>query len=216
MVKVKLCGNQTEADVEHTAAADAQGFIVMADSRREIELEAAAELIAHVPVFNLSVLVTTATDPLMLSDMVESLGPDVLQIHQTLSPIQVSRIRRALGGQMRLVAAIGVRADDPEVVDRAQRLAEAGVDALVLDSQVGDQLGGTGTPHPWEQSARIREAVAPFPVILAGGLCPENIAEAIEIVRPYGVDVASGVESQGRKDPQKVASLLRQVRLHER
>ncbi len=216
MVKVKLCGNQTEDDVAHTAEADAQGFIVMANSRREIELETAAELIARVPPFTLSVLVTTATDPLLLHDMVEALSPDALQIHQALSPIQVSRIRRALGGQMRLVAALGVREGDPELLDRAQRLAEAGVDALVLDSQVGDRLGGTGVTHPWAQSARVREAVAPFPVILAGGLCAENVAEAIATVRPYGVDVASGVESQGRKDPQKVASLLKQVRQHER
>ena len=70
-------------------------------------------------------------------------------------------------------------------------------DALVLDSRTADRLGGTGRTHDWSVSARIVAAVAPLPVYLAGGLRPENVAEAIARVHPAGVDVNSGVEDAG-------------------
>lgn len=218
MVKVKLCGNRTLEDVETTAAADAQGFIVLTDSRREIDLETAAELMASVPLFNTAVLVTTVTDPLLLADLVEVLEPDALQIHVELSPLQAERIRRALPPHLPLVATLGVDDDLKGCLARAERMAEGPLDALLLDSQQAQRIGGTGQTHDWGISARICAQLAPFPVILAGGLTPENVREAVETVHPYAIDVASGVETAGKKDASKVQKLLEQVRRcdHER
>lgn len=216
LVKIKLCGNQSETDVEATAAADAQGFIVMApSSSRQIEPEHAAELMSLVPVFNTAVLVTTVTDPLLLGDMVEALEPHAVQVHVELSAIQIGRIRRALGAGVPLYSVLAVDDDEAGCLARAKRLAETPLAALLLDSRVDGQLGGTGVPHAWETSARIRQAVEPLPIILAGGITPDNVREAIDTVRPYAVDIASGVETDGHKAPDKIQALLRQVRSYE-
>ena len=85
----------------------------------------------------------------------------------------------------------------------------AHADALVLDSRAADRLGGTGRTHDWSVSARIVAAAAPVPVYLAGGLRPDNIAEAVARVRPAGVDVNSGVEdADGRKDEAKMRAFV--------
>jgi len=212
VVKVKLCGNQSVDDVEITSGANAQGFIVMTDSAREIQPEMAAELMEHVPLFNAVVLVTATTDPFLISDLAEVLEPHAVQIHAELGPVQIERIRRALSVRIPLYTLLSVDEDLEACLERAQRLAGSPLDALLLDSRVGDQTGGTGTVHNWENSARIREMVSPLPVILAGGITPQNVQEAIETVQPYAIDVASGVETDGHKDPQKVKALLERVK----
>jgi phosphoribosylanthranilate isomerase len=86
-------------------------------------------------------------------------------------------------------------------------------DALVLDSRTADRLGGTGRTHDWSISARIVAAVARLPVYLAGGLRPENVAEAVARVRPAGVDANSGVEDEsGRKDAQRMREFVARAR----
>ena len=88
-----------------------------------------------------------------------------------------------------------------------------GEDALVLDTRTAERLGGTGQTHDWSVSARIVEAVAPVPIYLAGGLRPENVAEAVARVRPAGVDVNSGVEdASGRKDTAKMRAFVDRAR----
>jgi phosphoribosylanthranilate isomerase len=95
-----------------------------------------------------------------------------------------------------------------DALDRALGCAPD-ADALVLDSRTADRLGGTGRTHDWSVSARIVSAVAPRPVYLAGGLRPENVAEAVARVRPAGVDVNSGVEdASGRKDMAKMRAFV--------
>ena len=85
----------------------------------------------------------------------------------------------------------------------------AHADALVLDTRTANRLGGTGRTHDWSISARVVAAVAPLPVYLAGGLRPENVAEAVARVRPAGVDVNSGVEdANGRKDAAKMRAFV--------
>ncbi len=84
-------------------------------------------------------------------------------------------------------------------------------DAVLLDTLANGKLGGTGAVHDWNKSAKIVEGLK-VPVILAGGLNPGNVAAAIEKVRPYAVDVSSGLETGGKKDPQKILSFVREVR----
>jgi len=216
VVKVMICGNQTLEDVEATSLADAQGFIVLSDSKREIDLETAAELMAQSPLFTTSVLVTTTTDPLLLSDLVEALEPDAIQIHTELSPLQLERIRRALGGGLPLYGALVIGDEDVDCLERAERMAEGPLDALMLDSRPGAAANGLNQFARWEASAKIRQALEPLPVILSGGLCLDNVLDALELVDPYAISVTSGVETADRKDLEKVRSLLRRVRAFER
>jgi phosphoribosylanthranilate isomerase len=83
---------------------------------------------------------------------------------------------------------------------------------VLLDTAVSGQLGGTGTRFDWGVGRRVAEAM---PVMLAGGLTPENVAEAIRTVHPWGVDVSTGVETDGVKDPDKIAAFIREVRATE-
>ena len=94
--------------------------------------------------------------------------------------------------------------------EEARRYA-AVADAILLDSMVDGTLGGTGMVHDWLVSAEIAASLK-VPVILAGGLYPGNVAEAIEKVKPYAVDVSSGTETDGHKDPARVRSFLQAVR----
>jgi phosphoribosylanthranilate isomerase len=119
-------------------------------------------------------------------------------------------LRRALPG-VRLVQVIHVHG--PESIDAA-RAAATEVDALLLDSGRPNlavkELGGTGRVHDWETSRMIREVV-PVPVYLAGGLHPENVERAIEVVRPFGVDLCSGIRVDGRLDAKLLADFMRAV-----
>lgn len=101
-----------------------------------------------------------------------------------------------------------------ESIDEAWRASEAGADAVLLDSGnpslAVKELGGTGRTHDWNLSRRIREVVS-VPVFLAGGLRPDNVAEAIRTVGPFGIDVCSGVRTAGRLDPVKLAAFFRAI-----
>ncbi len=113
---------------------------------------------------------------------------------------------------MSLVQVIHVGGE--EAIDEACRVADRGVDAILLDS--GNQslpvklLGGTGRRHDWSISRRIRETVH-VPVFLAGGLHAGNVREAIETVGPFGLDVCSGVRTAGKLDPTKLAAFVQAV-----
>ncbi len=212
MVKVKICGNRTLDDVEITGGADAQGFIVdVPSSPRNLDLCWAKWLVRTVKLFNVAVLVTQASEPERLAQLTEEVRPDVLQIHKELSLSELQRIRRAIPAPVKLCSLLSVNEPVENLIKRALVLAQPPLDALLLDSRRGAQLGGTSRVHDWQVSRAIREAVQPFPVILAGGITPQNVIEAIRAVRPYALDVSSGVEEQGRKSPVKVQALLERV-----
>jgi phosphoribosylanthranilate isomerase len=106
----------------------------------------------------------------------------------------------------KLVASVAAGSE----LSKVQSLAKS-ADALLLDTLVNGKLGGTGTAHDWNKSAEIARSLR-TPVILAGGLNPGNVAAAIHLVRPYAVDVSSGLETSGKKDPEKIISFVREVR----
>jgi phosphoribosylanthranilate isomerase len=138
-------------------------------------------------------------------------GVNTLQIVDRLSVGTYDHLRANLPG-VSLVQVIHITGE--EALEEACQIAEQGVDALLLDS--GDQrlavklLGGTGRTHDWSISRRICEAVK-VPVFLAGGLHPGNVAAAIAEVRPFGVDVCSGVRTNGLLDPQKLQAFVAAV-----
>ncbi|MFC6837611.1 phosphoribosylanthranilate isomerase [Halomarina ordinaria] len=194
MARVKLCGITTASDRDAAVAAgaDALGFIseVSVDTHRELLPEDAAALVASTPPFVTTTLVTMPDSPAAGADLVARVRPDVVQVHG-LSPADIETLAAAVDA--RVVAAVG--ADEPDVVAYAD-----GADALLVDTPATDGGGGTGETHDW---ARTRSVVEDLdtPVVLAGGLTPANVGEAVASVDPYAVDVASGVEGpDGRKD----------------
>jgi len=216
MVKVKLCGNRSLKDVEITKAADAQGFIVETpESSRNLELSIAKALIKAVPLFNSAVIVTKVKDPKRLAYMVSETQPDALQVHSELEPDEVERLRKVIPTSVKLYSLLSVTGSLDELRERAEALASSSLDALILDTKVGSRSGGTGLAHNWRLSRKIRDAIHPFPVVLAGGLKPDNVIEAIKIVRPYAIDVSSGVEENGAKSKMLVNLLLSRVRSSE-
>ncbi len=213
MVKVKICGLTSKQDLKIAQGADAQGFIVNTpQSSRNIELKLAKKLVHLLAPFSHSVLVTTTSNPATLRNMVAQVGPDALQVHCELDPNQITTISRSIGNNLKVYSLLSISNDFTHLKKRAKKLASAPIDALLLDTAVKNKIGGTGRVHDWHISRKIRDFIYPFPVILAGGITPENVTKAIQTVRPYGIDVASGVETNGPKSRAKVDKLLRKVR----
>jgi phosphoribosylanthranilate isomerase len=210
-VKVKICGITRDDDLQTAIAlgADALGFVVgVPASPRNLAPQQATRLIDHVPLFVASVVVLV---PQSVDDVVhtcESLRPTAVQLHGGV-PIDPAQLRRALP-TVSVIRAITVSSD--RLPDGAADAA-IGVDAVLLDSFAQGLLGGTGVVHDWTVSKRVKQTIHPTPLILAGGLTPDNVREAIHVVQPYAVDVSTGVESRpGRKDPVKVSAFIQRVK----
>ncbi len=206
-VRVKICGLTREEDLAVTVAAgaDAVGFIVgVPSSPRNLTLERAEMLLSQVPIFVDSVVVMAPKSIKQLVEVCEGLKPTAIQIHGK-EQLDSSEIREKIK-DTRLIKTVYVTEDalNETAIEDSKMF-----DALLLDSFSKGQYGGTGKVHDWTLSRQIKEAVAPVPVILAGGLKPENVKEAILTVQPYAVDVASGVElSPGVKDHEKVRTFV--------
>ncbi|MBC7130925.1 phosphoribosylanthranilate isomerase [Candidatus Bathyarchaeota archaeon] len=210
-VKVKICGITRLEDLEAACSlgADAVGFIVdVSESPRNLSPEVAEELIAKVPIFVKSVIVTALNDPNRIVNLYERLKPDVIQVHGG-TPEDILALRKRLP-KARLIGALPVKSGSE--IEKAAVFASF-LDAVLVDSYVAGRLGGTGVTHDWSISARIREMLHPKPLILAGGLNPENIKEAVRIVKPYAVDVSTGVEAHpGLKDPEKIKAFIEEAK----
>ncbi|SEH51734.1 phosphoribosylanthranilate isomerase [Halopenitus malekzadehii] len=205
MARAKVCGLTRGADVRATieAGADAVGAIteVPVDTPREVDPATAADLLAGVPPFVTATLVTMPDSPERAVELVRTVGPDALQLHGEWTPEEIGYVRAETGVKV----LVTVDADEHAL---AERLDEA-VDALVVDSTTEEGAGGTGRTHDWEATGSLATRLT-SPVVLAGGLDPENVAEAVETADPYAVDVASGVElSGGRKDHNALARFVR-------
>jgi phosphoribosylanthranilate isomerase len=204
VTRVKVCGimNEKDLDCAISGGADAVGFIVEVEgSRHRISAEDARELIKQVPVFTKSVVVIAPNSPEDAVLLARKMGADLLQVHGTLGPEDIKELKTQV--HQKVIAAV------PPGVE-AHRMARA-ADAVLLDTFKDGKLGGTGAVHDWSVSAAIARDLR-VPVILAGGLNPSNVGEAIRTVKPYAVDVSSGVETAGRKDQDKVESFVREVR----
>ncbi|WP_225334854.1 phosphoribosylanthranilate isomerase [Halomicrobium urmianum] len=191
MTRAKVCGitRAADRDAAVAAGADAVGVIseVPVDTPREVGPETAADLLAGVPPLVTGVLVTMPESVQDAVTLAERVRPDAVQIHGGLDPAEVGALRRRVDAQVLAVA-------DAEGDAAADYAAVA--DALLIDSVDEDGGGGTGETHDWERTRALVTGLD-APVLLAGGLTPDNVAEAVETVEPFGVDVASGVESEG-------------------
>ena len=197
MTRVKICGITCIEDALHAAAlgADAVGFVFYPKSHRYVAAEKVREIIAGLPPLVITVGLFVNEAPQVVRETVLYCGLDRVQLHGEEDPRLVGLPPR------RVIKAIRVR-DAASLSDPGYW----GEFPLLLDAWSEHGFGGSGETFDWQLAARMAER---YPIILAGGLNPRNVREAIAAVRPYGVDVASGVEREpGLKDPDKVAAFL--------
>jgi phosphoribosylanthranilate isomerase len=204
-IRVKICGVTTEDDVRLAAdcGADAIGLNFYAQSPRYVTPAQAMPLLRAVPPFVDAVGVFVGLKTRQVCALAYQLGLRGVQCFADFDDVEDPF-------PFQRIAAFRVK--DRTSLDEIERYlglcraAGAMPGGILVDAHVAGQLGGTGMTAPWELLHDFRLGV---PLILAGGLTPDNVAEAIAVVRPYGVDVASGVESaQGRKDPDKVRRFI--------
>lgn len=211
MVKVKICGITKQEDLiaAITAGADSLGFIIdVPSSKRNLLLSQAKKLISKVPKNIYTIGVTTFKDIQTLTHLLKRLNTDYIQIHGDLHYFLKSNAHSSLRNQI-----IGsVNANSSNSLKLADEYSHI-FNFILLDTADHEGLGGTGKSHNWNLSRRIKDRIYPTPLILAGGLTPKNIKEAIQIVNPYGVDVSSGVEKEpGIKDHEKIYDFIRRAK----
>ena len=211
-VRIKICGICTLEDALacSAAGADALGFLcgVPPSVRSYIDPDTAGEIIRHLPPYVSSVLVTILSDAAQIQKILDKTPVSALQIQGPIPLAAVESLRNRTP-HLKIIKAIQVV--DESALQEAQNW-ESSVDALLLDTKGEGALGGTGKTHDWKLSRRIAETLR-IPVILAGGLSPDNVAQAIKTVRPFAVDVNSGVGGHlPAKDLVKVADFVRRAR----
>jgi phosphoribosylanthranilate isomerase len=207
-VKIKFCGLTNLADAERAVGlgAWAIGLIFWPGSPRRCSRADAEEIAAAVKrqVEVVGVFVNTTLDT--IAETADAVGLTMLQLHGDEGPAFCEEAGRRTGCQVIKAVRVRSRAD-------IQAVATFHTDYHLLDSYVPGRRGGTGETFAWELVAAHR---GPVPVILSGGLTPDNVAEAIAVARPFAVDVASGVELDGgpptRQDPEKLAAFAAAVR----
>jgi phosphoribosylanthranilate isomerase len=209
MVRIKICGitNIFDAKAAVAAGAHALGFLVeISGAKNTVGSATAAAIIAQLPPFVSSVAVTTETDPKAIIRIAKATGANTVQLQGHVTP-DVVRAVKAVFFNIKVYAAVHVA--DGDALAAAKNFEDA-ADGIILDSvdKTSGALGGTGKTHDWSISRKIVESVS-IPVILAGGLSPDNVIEAIQKVQPYAVDVQSGVSNpDGTKDLEKVRQFI--------
>ena len=213
-MRTKICGinNWKNAKVALDCGADALGFLVGITHLAEdkIDVEDARDIIRKIPPFVSTVAVTHLQDVSTIIEMCKYLGVSTLQIHDYISPDEVKKCKDELGGVKVIKAVHVVDGDKTGTIELAHSFEQV-ADALLLDSRTVERLGGTGKTHDWNISKEIVEQIA-IPVMLAGGLNDLNVYDAVMKVRPYAVDVNSGVETNADKDPHKVIGFITNAR----
>jgi phosphoribosylanthranilate isomerase len=224
---VKICGNTNLEDATLAAelGADAVGF-VFAPSVRQVTPSQVAQITPHLPHSLERVGVFPAWSSQQIAAAVREAGLTTAQLHGGIDLDLVHALEDSFGGELRIIQTIHWTVDSSHAANglstetkvRAQLHQLAGhatiANRVLIDSKVGAATGGTGIPFDWEAAQGVFASEnAGIRLILAGGLNPQNIAEAISRVQPWGVDVSSGVEaSAGRKDPEKLASFIQEAR----
>ena len=199
--RIKICGitNLEDALQAVEAGADALGFVFYDKSPRFVTPHEVQQIVAELPPFVTSVGLFVNESPARIRRAMTDAQLDVVQLHGDEPP------EDCLLAPLPVIKALRVR--DASSLQGAERYQVA---ALLLDAWSEDHYGGTGLSFDWQLAQRL---AGKRPLILAGGLTPENVAAAVTQVKPYAVDVSSGVEARpGKKDPQKVAEFIRRVR----
>jgi phosphoribosylanthranilate isomerase len=201
MIKIKICGitNIEDGLAAAEAGADALGFNFYKKSPRYIDPAKAAEIITRLPPFVTPVAIFVNEREDKIRDIMFTTGIKVLQFHGDERPEFCGRF-----------AARAIKAFQVKDRESLKQMVHYHVSGLLLDSYRDGLRGGTGTTFDWHLAVVAKTFGR---VILAGGLTPGNVAEAVKLVQPYGVDVAGGVEREaGIKDPAKIRKFIAEVR----
>ncbi len=194
-VKIKICGltNLSDAQAALAAGADFLGFVFVRQSPRRAAPETVREIVALLPRDTRTVGVFADQSAAEIRDIVDSCGLHIVQLHSN----ETVPLIRALADCGEIWKAVW-----PQAPQDLPALTEIPADALVVDSATSQRRGGTGIVGDWSLAAQLARRRR---TVLAGGLNPDNIVAAVEAVRPFAVDVASGVESNpGIKDHEKI------------
>lgn len=201
--RVKICGitRPQDAVVAVESGVDALGLVFYSGSTRNIGIEAAAEIMRVIPAFVTTVALFKDASVEWIEQVTSSLDFDLLQFHGSESPDFIQNFNHPY------LKAIGMQGQSD------LKHAVSGYElctGFLLDSHAAGEAGGTGETFDWETiPLELRRQI-----ILAGGINPDNVAECITRIRPYAIDVSSGVESSpGKKDQGKIEQLMKQVRL---
>jgi phosphoribosylanthranilate isomerase len=218
---IKICANTNLDDVQLAVelGADALGF-VFAPSKRQVTAAEVARITPHLPppIERVGVFNTQNADE--IAGIALEAGLTAVQLHGGVNHALAAELNERFEGRLSLIQTLHwhVDADADSTATVSRQLAEiasAGVlERVLIDSKIGQAGGGTGRTFNWEGAkAVLTEGAGRLKLIVAGGLRPENVSEAIRILNPWGVDVASGVEAQpGRKEAAKLAAFITNAR----
>jgi phosphoribosylanthranilate isomerase len=216
---VKICGNTNLEDALLAAefGADAVGF-VFAPSKRQVTAAQVAKITPHLPEGLERVGVFPAWSAGEIVDVAREAGLTAVQLHGGFDVDLMRALAEELEGSVRMIQTLHWVTEDAsseqEVGEQLAQIGQAGLtDRVLIDSKVGAATGGTGMPFDWTAAQGVFAPSQAVRLILAGGLRPENVAEAIAQLHPWGVDVASGVESMpGRKDAARVKQFIERAK----
>lgn len=209
---IKICANTSLADARLAAeaGADAVGF-VFATSPRRVTPKQVAEIVPGLPakVEKIGVFVDAPIDAVISA--VRTCSLTGVQLHSDYPADAPAQLRRHFGGDLRILRVVHF---GPNAARQAGAFAaDPNVDAILVDSRTAAAVGGTGIAFDWAAASETIFRNGNARLIAAGGLSPANVAEAIATLRPWGVDVASGVESEpGRKDPERIRAFVAAAR----
>jgi phosphoribosylanthranilate isomerase len=217
---IKICANTNLDDAQLAAelGADAVGF-VFAPSVRQVTAVQVAQITPHLPDSVERVGVFPSLEAHEIAKIAEQAGLSAVQLHGGVSLALLRQLHKLFDGRVKLIQTVHWQVDaDASAATIAQQLreiaAEGVADRVLIDSKVGSATGGTGVSFDWNAARITLAGAAPgLKLIVAGGLRPDNVNDAIFQLNPWGVDVASGVEEEpGRKSPEKLAAFIRAAR----
>ncbi len=218
MTWVKICGmtNVDDALMAVEAGADAVGFVFYEKSPRNVSVETVREIVEKLPqnVEKVGVFVNQHED--MICAVVDRAGITAVQMHGDDEDPHVADLVVKRLPKVKVLAAVSMHRASP--AGWAMLWNADSLDAFLVDSGTSSRPGGTGRSFDWAASASVLDEIKRLgKIVAAGGLTPGNVTDAIKMLKPWGVDVVSGVEAEpGKKDPDKVRAFVRAVREFDR
>ena len=215
MTNVKICGLRTlsDATIAIQEGADFIGFVFVQNVTRQINVSTAKKIIKQTkkllqPDAQLKLVGLYVNEQIdQINQIINECELDYVQLCGNETPTQWKSLNTNVIKQLKIPPSIAeeLTIDEEMIIRDAEMIYSSGA-KILIDADVQGKHGGTGVLSDWDLASKIS---AKYPVILAGGLTPRNVSNAIQVVNPWGVDVSSGVESNSQKDPEKIAQFIK-------
>jgi phosphoribosylanthranilate isomerase len=218
MTKVMICGSRRTEDIQLLIEAGVDGIGLITEVWQEIACnlnrEQARRLNQLIPPFISGILIVTKEIADEIYPIVEHISPDAVQLHGFNAPEDVAALKEKL--KVKIIKTLHFQgekmAEGNDPIGCAREYIAARADAILIDSYQKDKVGATGETMNLDLARELRDSIYPVPLIMAGGLNSENVVHAINKVKPYAVDVFSGVTTGGYLDSEKVGKFMAGVR----